>query len=69
MQETEKLLSRFGWQVECYSPFEIRHEDGSFATLNAAWMIVDSLRKEESDILADVAYQQVVVVPSIHIKI
>lgn len=26
----EQLLEKFGWTLECESPFEIRHEDGSF---------------------------------------
>ena len=30
--------------VECESPFEIRHKDGSFASENAAWMIVRYLK-------------------------
>lgn len=30
-----KLLNNYGWTIECESPLEIRHEDGSFATLNA----------------------------------
>lgn len=36
----EALLERLGWVVECKSPFEIRHTDGSFATLNAAEIVL-----------------------------
>lgn len=39
----EKMLELNGWHVECYSPFEIRHEDGSFATGQAAHMVVANL--------------------------
>jgi len=39
-EEDEKLLEKLGWTVECYTPFEIRHEDGSFATLNAAEIVL-----------------------------
>ncbi len=32
----ELVLHLNGWTIECQSPLEIRHQDGSFATLNAA---------------------------------
>jgi len=25
--EDEKLLEKFGWEVECYSPMEMRHAE------------------------------------------
>ena len=37
------LLERHGWEVECESPFEIRHEDGSFATKQAATIVLSAL--------------------------
>lgn len=40
----EEYLESKGWTLECESPLEIRHEDGSFATLNAAQQILDSMR-------------------------
>lgn len=40
----EDLLKENGWEVECESPFEIRHEDGSFASMNAAYSVVEELR-------------------------
>jgi len=42
----EKLLEASGWVVECGSPFEIRTEDGSFATNEAAQIVLWSLRDE-----------------------
>jgi hypothetical protein len=42
----EKLLEENGWTVECESPFEIRHEDGSFATGQAAQIVVIYLEEE-----------------------
>lgn len=42
-ERDEKMLGLKGWTVECYSPFEIRHEDGSFATGQAANMVVACL--------------------------
>lgn len=38
------LLKENGWEVECESPFEIRHEDGSFASMNVAYSVVEELR-------------------------
>lgn len=32
------------WEIECQSPFEIWHEDGSFASMNAAYSVVEELR-------------------------
>jgi hypothetical protein len=40
----EALLEADGWTVECKSPFEIRHKDGSFATGQAADAVVFTLR-------------------------
>ncbi|MBK6616193.1 hypothetical protein [Ottowia sp.] len=37
------LLEQAGWTIECQSPLEIRHTDGSFATLNAARAVADAL--------------------------
>jgi len=43
----EALLERHGWTVECQSPFEIRHEDGSFASEQAAYMVLRFLKDDE----------------------
>jgi len=40
------FLKENGWTVECKSPLEIRHEDGSFATLNAAYEIMRNLSED-----------------------
>jgi len=48
----KELLKQNGWTIECESPLEIRHENGSFATLNAAETIIFSLKLE--DIFASV---------------
>ena len=45
-ESDDDLLAAHGWMVECKSPFEIRHEDGSFATLQAADLVLQSLREE-----------------------
>jgi len=44
-QEDAILLERYGWIVECESPFEIRHEDGSFATGQAATTVLLAARE------------------------
>lgn len=46
-----ELLKLHGWETECESPFEIRHEDGSFATGQAADCVLSTL-KEESKIMS-----------------
>jgi hypothetical protein len=47
MRSDESILESNGWEIECESPFEIRHEDGSFATGQAAHMVLSSLKDEE----------------------
>jgi hypothetical protein len=49
----EEVCEKYGWKMECRSPFEIRHEDGSFATGQSADVVVWHLReryKEEMNI-------------------
>jgi len=41
----EQLLEKHGWTLECESPFEIRHEDGSFATGQAADIVLLALKE------------------------
>lgn len=41
-----EILEEAGWTVECESPFEIRHEDGSFATGMAARIVADEFRRQ-----------------------
>lgn len=41
------LLEANGWTVECESPFEIRHQDGSFATGQAAKAVLAQLKEEK----------------------
>ena len=43
-EEDKKMLDKNGWTLECESPFEIRHEDGSFATGQAARIVMEHLR-------------------------
>jgi hypothetical protein len=45
-QDTEKLLKENGWVVECFSPLEISHEDGSFASGSAAKILISQLQEE-----------------------
>ena len=45
-EDTDELLELAGWTLECESPLEIRHEDGSFATGQAAQIVIEFLREE-----------------------
>lgn len=47
--DTKQMLEEAGWAIECESPLTLRHEDGSFASLNAAEMVVGYLRQQEAD--------------------
>jgi len=40
----EAKLEASGWIVECELPLEIRHEDGSFVTGQAARHLLDEFR-------------------------
>ena len=42
----EELLAAAGWQRECESPLEIRHPDGSFASGQAAILVIADLRED-----------------------
>lgn len=45
-KKTEKILDELGWSVDCESPLELSHEDGSSATGQAADYLVGSLMEE-----------------------
>lgn len=46
MQEKQKLLLEANdWKVICESPFEIQHEDGSFASRTAAYLVLNYLEE------------------------
>lgn len=42
-----ELFEKYGWTVECESPLEVRTDDGSFATMEAAHILLDYLREVE----------------------
>lgn len=44
----DEILKDEGWTVECESPFEIRHIDGSFVSGLGAVHLVESLREERT---------------------
>ena len=46
-EKDKKILAKMGWTLECELPFEIRHEDGSFATGQAAMIMMLHLREME----------------------
>ena len=45
----EHILNANGWTVDCYSPAEISHEDGSTATGQAVYMVVSYLCQAAED--------------------
>ena len=49
-EQKEKLLAKDGWEVECWSPFEIRSkfDSQSYASGEAASMIVDYIRQAKT---------------------
>jgi len=47
--EDIKLLEDNGWEVECHSPFEIRTKDGSFASGEAAYIVLGNLKYERDN--------------------
>lgn len=44
-----QLLKENGWTLECESPLEIRHDNGSFATMLAADIIIQVILDEGKD--------------------
>lgn len=47
--QNEALLESLGWTVECQSPFEIRHQDGSFASGQAARLVLSALQSDADE--------------------
>jgi hypothetical protein len=41
----EEILEEHGWTMECQSPFEMSHKDGSRATGQGAYMILRQIRE------------------------
>lgn len=46
------VLAENGWTIECESPFELRHDDGSFASGQAAEMVVEALESVDKRLTA-----------------
>jgi hypothetical protein len=59
MIERNELLAKYGWTIECESPFEIRNEDGSFASGQAAIIVVTYLTEEfEAELKPPVSHRE-----------
>lgn len=56
IEEIEPILERAGWTVECQSPLEIRHEDGSFASGIAANIVIEDVLAESRDAFENLQY-------------
>jgi predicted DNA-binding transcriptional regulator YafY len=46
MNKEKQILERFGWTIDCQSPFEISHKDGSFASGQAAHLVLAECKSE-----------------------
>lgn len=46
LKTDDEILNYYGWEVECGTPYEIRNNDGSFASGQAILYVIDGLRKE-----------------------
>lgn len=44
-----EIIAAAGWILECESPFEITHDDGSFASGQAADYVLAALREEYTE--------------------
>jgi len=49
MNKIDKILEENGWCLECESPLEIRHEDGSFASGISANYIIRALIEDKDE--------------------
>ena len=45
MEIDEIVLKYYEWEIICHSPFEIKNHDGSFATTQAAHLVLDALKE------------------------
>lgn len=46
MLSEKDVIEAMGWSIDCQSPLEISHKDGSIATMQAATMVIYSLVEE-----------------------
>jgi hypothetical protein len=44
--DIDELLEHFGWTMICESPLELKHDDGSFASGQAASYLIEGLKEE-----------------------
>lgn len=42
----EEILEKYGWSIDCESPYELSHEDGSFASGAAAHYVKNAILEE-----------------------
>lgn len=49
MKDKEKILKHFGWSLDCWSPFNISHPDGSNAQGAAADIVFWSLQEDYNE--------------------
>jgi len=44
--KAEEILKKYGWTIDCKSPYEISNEDGSFASGQAAHYVTNAVMEE-----------------------
>ncbi len=44
--DNDVVLKKFGWSIDCQSPFDISHIDGSYATGQGAYIILEALKEQ-----------------------
>lgn len=45
----KSILEKKGWTIDCESPYELRHTDGSFASGQAAYIVADYILNLEDE--------------------
>jgi hypothetical protein len=66
------ILAANGWEIVCYSPFEIQTKDGSFASGEAAHIVLEYLRPDECNprrILHDLDIEDIQYMAKLHILV
>lgn len=56
LKEIEPLLARNGWSLDCESPLELSHSDGSFARGQAAKIVINDIINTNLDAYEKLQY-------------
>ena len=67
-EEDLKVLEDNGWELECESPFEISTKDGSFASGEAAYIVLSSLKYERDSEVDKFEYKKEIISQELDIE-